>query len=518
MKNAVIYARYSSASQREASIEDQIADCRSYAKRLGYNIIKIYADHALSGTSDHRPEFQQMIEDAGSGDFQYVICYKTDRFARSRRDASKYKQLLKNDGVRVVYSQMAIPDGPEGIILEGVMESLDEYYSANLSQNIRRGQTSNAKKAMANGVMIFGYDIDKDGHYIINEHDAEAVRTVFRMSLDGLNDAEIIEWLNDNGYRNSRCHKFTKSAVARILKNRKYLGEYKYSEIFIKDGLPAIVDKDIFEKANEYRKGRKGHHGHMNATEYLLSGLLFCGKCGASLSGMYGTSKSGKKHYYYTCSNAKKKKCDFKNIRRDDLDQAVLNTLNTYIYNDDVLNDIADAVIKYHDTHDTHNKLDMLTNERAEKQKALDNITKAIEMGAFNKDMIKRMNELSAEVQELDANIAKENLVNKKIDKDFVIFILKEMRESLNKDDITKKKLVNIFIDRIYVFDDHIVMTFNYMKNGHFATLEDTISIEKQNVRLSSIGGAKKYIFEHLNAYIDDNNLYYFINIKAAYH
>lgn len=122
-KTAVIYARYSSDSQREESIEDQLRECIKFAKSKGYKIVGEYFDKALTGRSDKRPEFQKMVKDSENGLFDYVICYKTDRFARSRNDASKYKNILKNNGVKVVYAKVDIPIGPEGIILEGVLEA-----------------------------------------------------------------------------------------------------------------------------------------------------------------------------------------------------------------------------------------------------------------------------------------------------------------------------------------------------------------------------------------------------------
>lgn len=513
-KNAVIYARYSSSSQRDESIEDQIADCTVYAERRGYNVINVYSDKALSGTTDHRPNFLKMIDDAKQGQFKYIICYKTDRFARSRYDAAKYKEILKECGVKVVYSRMDIPTGPEGIILEGIMESLDEYYSANLSQNIKRGQHGNALKAMANGVYLFGYDIDESGHYVINDRDAEAVKTVFEMVISGYSDADIINWLNSNNYRTSRNTKFTKSAVVRICKNRKYIGEYKYGSTIIPDGMPAIVSEKTFNLANDTRHKTRSHKEHAQNADYLLSGLLYCGSCGGPVIGVCGTSKNGKRHYYYQCSNSRKKKCKCKAYKRDDLEKIITAIFEKYIFNNDTLNDIADAVIKYQDAHNDNHVVDSLKADKMEKEKALSNIINAIEAGAFSERLSERMKELENEINDLDKQIAKESLADKKIDKDFIVFILKNMKSYLKSDSLSKKKLFRTFVDQIFLFEDHVVMTFNYTKNGNTASLTDVLNVCYDGVRFNLSGGANGQLNEHLSFLIDNNNVYYIFYVN----
>ena len=122
MQDAVIYARYSSHSQREVSIEQQVADCEEYARRNNLRIVTVYADRHLTGTNDKRPQFQKMLKDAQHGKWKYVITWKVDRFARNRYDSATYKYRLKKYGVRVLYAKESIPDGPEGILLESVLK------------------------------------------------------------------------------------------------------------------------------------------------------------------------------------------------------------------------------------------------------------------------------------------------------------------------------------------------------------------------------------------------------------
>lgn len=141
--NAVIYARFSSDKQREESIDGQIRECKSFAQANQLNVIAIYIDRAMSARTDHRPDFLRMIKDSRSGSFDYVLVYQLDRFSRSRYDSAIYKHELKKNGVKVLSAKENITDSPTGIMLEAMLEGYAEYYSAELSQKVRRGMTEN---------------------------------------------------------------------------------------------------------------------------------------------------------------------------------------------------------------------------------------------------------------------------------------------------------------------------------------------------------------------------------------
>ena len=169
MANAVIYARYSDGRQREESIEDQVRVCSEAAEREGDRILRVYADKATSGTTtDHRAAFAEMVADSAHGRFERVYVYKTDRFARNRYDSAIYKTKLKRNGVSVVSATEHIEEGPDGILLEAVLEGMAEYYSAALSQNVKRGMRGNALKCKHNVVRLYGYDLGEDGYYRVN--------------------------------------------------------------------------------------------------------------------------------------------------------------------------------------------------------------------------------------------------------------------------------------------------------------------------------------------------------------
>ena len=248
--NAVIYARYSSDNQREESIEGQLRDCRDYAVRNNLTIVGNYIDRALSERTADRPDFQRMIHDSEKRLFDVVLVWKLDRFSRDRYDSAYYKHILKKNGVRVVSAKEAIADGPEGIILESMLEGMAEYYSAELAVKVRRGQRENAMKCRNNGgTLPFGYSVNKEnGLLLVNPETAPIVREIFSRYDKGELIKTIVNDLNARGLRNNYGRPFQASAMTILLKNRKYIGDYRYGDMIIPGGVPAIVDKDIFER------------------------------------------------------------------------------------------------------------------------------------------------------------------------------------------------------------------------------------------------------------------------------
>jgi len=301
---AVIYARYSSSGQREESIEGQIRECREFAQRKGFIVVGEYIDRALSGKTDKRPDFQRMLRDSERGCFEALIMWKMDRFARNRYDSAIYKYKLKKNGTQIFYVKETIPEGPEGIILESVMEGYAEYYSENLSQNVKRGRYDSALELKTLGQKIIGYKRGSDGRYAVVDSEAAIVRRIFEEYAEGKSAKDIYTQLNEEGHRTSLGGPFNKNSLRRILENEKYAGVYEYADIRVEDGVPAIVDRELFEKV---QKMIKQHHDapHQIRDRFMLTGRLYCGHCGASMTGDCGTSHTGQVYSYYTCNNRK---------------------------------------------------------------------------------------------------------------------------------------------------------------------------------------------------------------------
>ena len=273
---AVIYARYSSDNQREESIEGQIRECTAYAEKNGITIVKHYIDRAISAKTDNRPEFQQMIKDSDKKLFDIVLVWKLDRFARNRYDSARYKTQLKKNGVKLMSATEIISEGPEGIILESVLEGYAEYYSADLSEKVIRGMTENALKGkFTGGAIPFGYIINADHRFEIDPLTAPFVAETFQRYNDGQTMLEIRDWLNEKGVKNQRGGLMTFNTIQHMLNNRRYIGELKYRNVLIPDAILSIVSAELFNDVQEKMlKNKKAPARRKAEDDYLLTTKL----------------------------------------------------------------------------------------------------------------------------------------------------------------------------------------------------------------------------------------------------
>ena len=309
MANVVIYARFSSHNQSEQSIEGQQKECYAYAEKNGLTIIREYIDRALSGTTDKRPEFQQMIEDSAKRQFEYILVYQLDRFARNRYDSAIYKQKLKKYGVRVLSARENFSEDPAGVLLEGMMEVYNEYYSRELSQKITRGMDLNAEKGLSTGGNVaLGFCVDKDKHFQIDPDTAPIVQKIFEMYAHGSTMADIIRYMNTLHIETSRGNEFNKNSIRKILTNKRYKGVYTYRGQEFENSIPRIISDTLFDEVQLMMEKNKQAPARSKAkVEYILTTKLFCGHCESMMTGVSGVGKSGKTYNYYACNNASKR-------------------------------------------------------------------------------------------------------------------------------------------------------------------------------------------------------------------
>lgn len=481
---AVIYARYSPGpNQKDKSVEEQIADCRQFARENDIMIVGDYADRKKTGRNDNRAEFQKMLKDSAKGLFDAVIVWKIDRFGRNREEIAINKVKLRRNGVRVMYAKEHIPDGPEGIILESTLEGLAEYYSANLSQNIMRGMRGVAMKGQSTGGggHSLGYYVDQDKYFQIDEHGAQIVRQIFEMYSSGKQASEIIKELNGRGLKTANGKPFNHNSIARILSNRRYIGEYRWHDILIPDGMPRIIDDETFERVQKrLEKNKKAPARKIQAgseEEFLLTTKLFCGHCGATMIGDSGTGKSGKKYSYYTCSTRKRRKdgrkCDKKSVRKDELERYIVEQTVAHVLVDDVIEYIADKVVELQrkELQDT-SMLDYYKSSLRDTEKSLKNIVTAIEQGIFTPTTKDRLLELEAEKADLEECIQKEEIARPTFSKEQIIFFLERFKGGDVNDQSYQRQIVDTFVSRIWIYDDKTVITYNYSGEGNTITLE----------------------------------------------
>ena len=348
--NAVIYARYSSDSQREESIEGQLRECREYAERKDVTVVGTYIDRALSAKTADRPEFQHMIEDSAKELFEIVLVWKLDRFSRDRYDSAHYKHILKKNGVKVVSAKEHISEGPEGLF-NRVQERMEK-----------------------------------------NRH------------------------------------------------------------------APAMA------KAKE---------------DYLLTTKLFCGKCERMMVGESGKSHTGAMHYYYKCSGAKRlKDCDKKAVRKDWIERVVVRLTMQRVMDEEKINRLIDAILVMQEQEDTTTPA--LRSQLAETESSIGNILKAIEQGIFTPSTKQRLDELEARKEEILVNIQTAELQKPKLTREQMTAWFEQFRHGDPANREFQKRLIDTFVNAVYVFDDKLVLTYNYQHGTQ------TISLEEIESALSS--------------------------------
>ena len=480
---AVIYARYSSDSQREESIEGQIRECTAFAEKNGITILRHYIDRAYSAKTDNRPDFQEMIKDSGKKLFDMVIVWKLDRFARNRYDSARYKAQLKRNGVKVVSATEVISEGAEGIILESVLEGYAEYYSADLSEKVIRGRKENALKCKFNGgTLPIGYVIDEEQHFQIDPLTAPFVLDVFKKYDKGATMKELRDWLNDSGVRNTRGQPLNFNSIQHMLSNRRYIGEYKYRDIITPDGIPAIVPQDLFDRVQEkLAQNRKAPARHKAEDDYLLTTKLFCGYCGAYLCGESGKSRNGTIHHYYKCVSVKKKRTDCKKkpVRKQWLEDLVVNEVMKVVMDDQAIEAIVSMVMDLQDRENT--SLPLYEQQLREAETGIQNLLNAIQQGILTKSTKTRLEELEATKEDLEIKIANEKIAKPRISPEFVAFWLHKFRKLDVRQQSHRKMLIDAFVNAIYLYDDKLVLTFNYKDGTRTITLDDVKEAVKNN-------------------------------------
>ena len=417
MMKAVIYARYSSDNQREESIEGQLRECTAFAEKNDITVLRHYIDRAYSAKTDNRPEFQHMIKDSSKHLFDMVIVWKLDRFSRNRYDSARYKTLLKRNGVKVVSATEVISDGAEGIILESVLEGFAEYYSADLAEKVGRGLTENALKCKFNGGnKPVGYVIDKEQHFQIDPLTAPFVLEAFKRYDEGSTMKELVDYLTENGIRNVYGEKLNFNSIQRMLKNRRYIGEYSFRDIVLPDGIPAIVPKDLFDRVQQkMEKNKKAPARHKAEDDYLLTTKLFCGYCGAYLCGESGTSRTGVVHHYYKCVSVKKKRtnCHKKSVRKDWIEDIVVSETMKMLMDDAAVEAIVSMVMALQDQENVN--LPLYEKELRETKINIQNMLNAIQQGILTRSTKERLEELEAARDDLENKIACEKLAKPRI-------------------------------------------------------------------------------------------------------
>lgn len=469
-KRAAINTRYSSDNQRHESTTGQIRVCEAYCASKGYTVVRIYSDEAKTGTQlAGRDEFQRMIRDSIKDIFDVVVFYQIDRAARNETDYYASMDCLLKNGVSYEFAAEGIDIAtPGGKLTEGIKVSVAAWYSRDLSIKVKRGKKENAFQAIHNGGKPpIGYDVEeKTLRYLINEHEAAAVRQIFAMKLAGAGYGQIIDWLNARDYRTKRGNRYAKNSLHDILKNKKYIGTYEYGKttgntsrehnkdyIALENAIPPIISFKDFEEVQKIMDSRQ--NGKNSSKEiYALSGKIFC-SCGSAMVGGRSGAKDNK-YAYYICSDAKNKHiCDAKNVRKEVIEECVRDAVlaNLRADREEILNSFSPS---------SNNA--QIEGHKKELQKLVDKKTKAAKqmldrLGDDNDDIIfSQYDEIKSEINTLKNDI---KVLDASYDSDIkledVENFLDDILDNPNQmEPKFMKKLFSALVERVTVDGDNV--------------------------------------------------------------
>lgn len=449
-KTAVIYARYSSSKQREASIEDQLRVCNEWCNREGYEVVGQYCDYALSGRTDDRPQFQEMIHNAGESDI--VLVYMMDRFSRDPFDAPIYKRELAKKGVKLVSALEAIPDSPEGIIYEKLLEGLAACESAKTAERTKRGMKGNALKCMTNGMEKFGYKTDENGRFEIDEQEASFVREAFNRRLKHEPVNSIARDFARRGIKTKYGNPCSYMMVYRMLQSESYRGVYVFDDVRIEDGMPRIIDDSVWFEAQGIKARKQRENEEWD--EFILTGRTICAACGRGMTGVSGRGKQGNKYEYYRCAKCK----GVKPVRKDWLEGKIVEAVRFMLSDRNKALEIARMVLEDDSDDDMDaQQLEQAKKSLSEAERGIKNLRNAVEKGVMPLEIVEdRLQELFLQKSQAEIDIAQLERDDPEEDlNDFADFL----QFGATLDD---KTILDAFVYQVLVSNDEIYVTLNY--------------------------------------------------------
>lgn len=456
MKTAVIYARYSSDRQTEQSIEGQVRVCNDYAERNDILVVNQYVDRATTGTNDNRDAFQQMMKDSDKKAWDYVLVYKLDRFSRNKFEMAMHRKHLKDNGIKILSAMENIPDSPEGILLESLLEGINQYYSEELAQKTRRGQRETRLKGLhCAGKLNYGYYTEKKKVFVHPE-EGPIVKEIFERYAAGERGNEIAISFAERGIL-YRGKPFSAANIYVILHGEKYTGKYELHGEVYDNIYPRIIEPELYERCKQKIDANR-YGNHIPDYSYLLRRRVYCGECGTRMTSYSGTSKSGRVSKYYKCWNAiGKKNCKAKFIKKDVLDGLAIKTLQETLTGKN-LSVIVDEIYKQHNAKlFGENPVKMLEKELTQINKSINNIMHAIEQGILTDTTKERLQELENQRRDLQEKLIFERMQEQ------VVLDKKTIEEYL-KDGVKQEPemMIDLLVDKVYVYGDRIELILHY--------------------------------------------------------
>jgi site-specific DNA recombinase len=516
---AAIYARVSSERQAEKdlSIPAQIKALKKYALDRGWDVVAEYVDEAESARTANRHAFQEMIAGAKKKEkpFDTILVWKLSRFARNREDSILYKSLLRKRGISVLSINEQVDESPAGHLLEGIIEVIDEFYSMNLSQDTIRGMKENVSRGFYNGGFTpLGYKAVKTNvgmadktRLMPDKDEASIIKRIFRMALEGNGGKEIAKNLNACGSRTRSGKLFSATGINHVLRNEVYTGALvwrprvtarlnsskapKAEVIRVAECHEALVSTEDFGRVQEMLTRRRPgtQHPRTISSQYLLSGLLHCGRCGSSMTGSW--AKSGQ-YFYYGCTQHQKKgneACGCGLVSKATIEGFVMERIRGNILTDENIRQLFDIVNE--ELQGTKGVLEKQLGETgqalAQTRGRLSKLYAAMETGSVDiDDLAPRIKELRAQERELEKK--QNQLLDASGDDTPLMLSLEQIKKYVSSlktvlgssSFIEQKAFLRSFISRIDFDSPQVTIEYTMpIPSGELTCTKEVLRIEK---------------------------------------
>jgi len=488
---AVIYARVSSERQDvDLSISAQLRALREYAIKNGYIVVREFVDEAESGKTSERPEFREMIAQARRLEkpFNIILVWKYSRFARNREDSILFKAVLRKAGVQVVSITEPLEDTPTGRLLEAMIESLDEFYSANLGEEVVRGMRESASRGYyVSSYAPYGYRKAKikDGNKERTTLEPETLQSqvvlrIYKEALESKGLVEIAKVLNNEGIIGPRGRSWGKTTIHKILTNEVYIGTLVWGRtsnrnlppVRVENAWPAVVAHEVFEQVQSKLKKRAFVFIHPKrvASNYLLSGIAKCGYCGKALVGQ--DAKGGQFHYY-VCGTLLKKgagSCPAQYINSRRFEELIINKIKGHILTYENLSQLVYLVNEEMDASagEYHTHLNTVVNEINNVNSRLERLYDALETGTLQladlapriKELRQRQEQLQVSRQELEMLLSDRRV--ELADLKTVTQYVADLHNLLNDSTLTERKsFIKSFVSEVRVTGTEVLLAYN---------------------------------------------------------
>ncbi len=478
---AALYARVSSDRQDvDLSVSAQLRALRDYAEKNNYLVVREYVDEAESGRVADRPQFQKMLDEASGADapFREILVWKFSRFTRKREHAVAFKSMLRRRGVRVVSITEHADDTPTGKLMEAIIESVDEFYSENLAQEVMRGLRESASRGFWVAPRApYGYRRVQvqDGPRTrpkleLNPPADGMVRRIFEMALQDRSVLDISKTLNAEGIPSPAGKRWNKTTIHQMLANETYTGTLLWG-VTAKDGLPpvrvddafpAIVSREEFRQVAALLRARAPAQVHPRraGSPYLLSGLVKCHRCRRALTA--AEAKSGK-YTYYVCQSLLKRgsgTCETPRLNAKRFEQLIIDQIREHVLTESNIRDLVRLVDEEMDgvAREERAKLESIEAELAEVRRRMDRLWHAVETSDLEVNDIlprirqhqERQGRLEAAAQDARTALSERRVVLDSVET--IAAFAREMSEFLRTSDLTESKaFIRSFVKEIAV-------------------------------------------------------------------